>query len=130
MQQLTAMCDAYHVAGRRIPQRKPRASDPFPFSPCLHRDVPSTSGGFRALMRLQYLPLIINRASYDDWKHGGVVQATEPSLLTPLEDANATAVSEKHGTRYDQRDMDRMGKLQQLRVGTIKPVSGENYETD
>lgn len=30
--------------------------------------------------------------------------------------ANATAVYEKHGTQYDEKDMDRMGKLQQLSV--------------
>ena len=30
--------------------------------------------------------------------------------------ANATAVYEKHGTQHDQKDMDRMGKVQQLSV--------------
>ena len=30
--------------------------------------------------------------------------------------ANATAVYEKHGTQYDEKDMDRMGKFQQLSV--------------
>jgi hypothetical protein len=38
---------------------------------------------------------------------------------TSIELANAYAVSEKHGTREDERDMDRMGKLQVLRVRSI-----------
>lgn len=33
-----------------------------------------------------------------------------------IELANTVAVSEKHGTQSDERDMDRMGKLQELRV--------------
>jgi hypothetical protein len=33
-----------------------------------------------------------------------------------IELANTIAVSEKHGTQSDERDMDRMGKLQELRV--------------
>ena len=36
--------------------------------------------------------------------------------VVEVEMANATAVYEKHGTQYDQSDMDRMGKLQQLSV--------------
>jgi choline transport protein len=35
---------------------------------------------------------------------------------TSIELANAYAVSEKHGTHGDEMDMDRMGKLQVLRV--------------
>jgi hypothetical protein len=33
-----------------------------------------------------------------------------------IELADTVAVSEKHGTQSDGRDMDRMGKLQELRV--------------
>ena len=40
---------------------------------------------------------------------------------TALDDANAAAVAEKHGTEYDERDMDRMGKLQQLRASLPGP---------
>jgi hypothetical protein len=32
---------------------------------------------------------------------------------------DAGLVDEKHGTRYDEQDMDRMGKLQQLRVSLL-----------
>ena len=35
---------------------------------------------------------------------------------TSIELANQTAVGEKYGTRSDESDMDRMGKLQELRV--------------
>jgi hypothetical protein len=35
-----------------------------------------------------------------------------------IELANATAVNEKHGTQRDELDMDRMGKLQQLKVSS------------
>ncbi|KAH7125533.1 amino acid/polyamine transporter I [Dendryphion nanum] len=41
---------------------------------------------------------------------------TESSNIdTTIEAANAIAVNEKHGTKNDELDMDRMGKLQQLR---------------
>lgn len=33
-----------------------------------------------------------------------------------IEVANTTAVYDKHGNKYDEMDMDRMGKLQELRV--------------
>lgn len=33
-----------------------------------------------------------------------------------VEVANTTAVYEKYGNQYDEMDMDRMGKLQELRV--------------
>lgn len=33
-----------------------------------------------------------------------------------VEVANTTAVYEKYGNEYDEMDMDRMGKLQELRV--------------
>lgn len=33
-----------------------------------------------------------------------------------VEIANTTAVYEKYGNQYDEMDMDRMGKLQELRV--------------
>lgn len=33
-----------------------------------------------------------------------------------IELANPVVVSDKHGTQHDKMDMDRMGKLQQLRV--------------
>lgn len=36
-----------------------------------------------------------------------------------VEDANAAAVYEKYGNQYDEMDMDRMGKLQELRVSVI-----------
>jgi choline transport protein len=39
---------------------------------------------------------------------------------TSIELANAYAVSEKHGTYGDEKDMDRMGKLQVLKVSPIK----------
>lgn len=35
---------------------------------------------------------------------------------TQVEAANTTAVYDKHGNKYDEMDMDRMGKLQELRV--------------
>ena len=36
--------------------------------------------------------------------------------VVEVEMANATAVYVMHGTHYDQNDMDRMGKVQQLSV--------------
>jgi hypothetical protein len=46
----------------------------------------------------------------------GPLQTTEPR--TSIELANAVVVGEKHGTHGDQTDMDRMGKLQVLRVSS------------
>lgn len=49
-----------------------------------------------------------------------------------IELANAVAVSEKHGTQSDEKDMDRMGKLQELRVCStdcIEDVSTYLHET-
>jgi choline transport protein len=40
-----------------------------------------------------------------------------------LELANAVAVSEKQGTQNDETDMDRMGKLQVLRVRLNKSLN-------
>lgn len=36
----------------------------------------------------------------------------------PVKVANTTTVYEKYGNQYDELDMDRMGKLQELRVST------------
>jgi hypothetical protein len=41
---------------------------------------------------------------------------------TSIELANAAVVSEKHGTAEDANDMDRMGKLQVLRVSSGRNV--------
>lgn len=40
-----------------------------------------------------------------------------------VEVANTTAVYEKYGNQYDEMDMDRMGKLQELRVSKNGPRS-------
>lgn len=40
-----------------------------------------------------------------------------------VEVANITAVYEKYGNQYDEMDMDRMGKLQELRVSKNGPRS-------
>lgn len=41
----------------------------------------------------------------------------EPRKQTSqIEIANTTAVYDKYGNKYDEMDMDRMGKLQELRV--------------
>lgn len=53
---------------------------------------------------------------------GSVVKQT-----APVEVANTTAVYEKYGNQYDELDMDRMGKLQELRV-SIRTHS-EGYAT-
>jgi hypothetical protein len=45
---------------------------------------------------------------------GGNVQPSEQTAHVDV--ANATAVYEKYGNQYDEMDMDRMGKLQELRV--------------
>lgn len=45
-------------------------------------------------------------------KSGGAVRHD----LRNVEDDNTTAVYEKHGNQNDEQDMDRMGKLQELRV--------------
>jgi choline transport protein len=42
-----------------------------------------------------------------------------------IELANTVAVSEKHGTQSDERDMDRMGKLQELRVRLTQGIAEE-----
>jgi len=44
-----------------------------------------------------------------------------------LELANATAVAEKQGTYGDENDMDRMGKLQVLRVSPNKLSDASKY---
>jgi choline transport protein len=43
-----------------------------------------------------------------------------PDSRNSIELANAVAVGEKHGTHNDETDMDRMGKLQVLRVSSNK----------
>lgn len=42
---------------------------------------------------------------------------------TQVEVANTTAVYEKYGNQYDEMDMDRMGKLQELRVSKTGSMS-------
>jgi hypothetical protein len=44
----------------------------------------------------------------------GRSQAT--NFRDSIESTNRIAVNDKHGTQSDGRDMDRMGKLQELRV--------------
>lgn len=46
---------------------------------------------------------------------------------TSIELANQTAVGEKYGTRSDESDMDRMGKLQELRVCCKRPPERFRY---
>lgn len=46
---------------------------------------------------------------------GGDVKPSEHTAQ--VEVANTAAVYEKYGNQYDEMDMDRMGKLQELRVG-------------
>lgn len=50
----------------------------------------------------------------DETSKGGVVEHHHAS--TGVDAANAAAVYEKDGNQYDEMDMDRMGKLQELRV--------------
>lgn len=45
---------------------------------------------------------------------GGNVKPSQQTAQ--IEVANTTAVYEKYGNQYDEMDMDRMGKLQELRV--------------
>lgn len=47
---------------------------------------------------------------------GGHVKPCEQPVQ--VEVANTTAVYEKYGNQYDEMDMDRMGKLQELRVSS------------
>ena len=54
----------------------------------------------------------------DDKTMKGPLQTTESR--NSLELANAVAVGEKLGTHADEYDMDRMGKLQVLRVRSNK----------
>lgn len=56
----------------------------------------------------------------DDVKHGGVTQVNADDADYR---ANVTegAIEEKLGTKYDQRDMVRMGKTQELRVRSRQP---------
>lgn len=42
-----------------------------------------------------------------------------------VEIANTTAVYEKYGNEYDEMDMDRMGKLQELRVSKSRSRSAQ-----
>lgn len=50
-------------------------------------------------------------------KTGGDAQLR--TLAANVEEANTVAVYEKFGTQHDELDMDRMGKLQQLRVSNF-----------
>jgi hypothetical protein len=54
----------------------------------------------------------------DDNNDKGPSQTTD--FRTSIELANAYAVREKHGTQGDEKDMDRMGKLQVLKVNQSK----------
>lgn len=48
----------------------------------------------------------------------------KPSQQTlQVEVANTTAVYEKYGNQYDELDMDRMGKLQELRASNTNSRS-------
>lgn len=50
-------------------------------------------------------------------EEGGDVEPRKQTAQ--IEIANTTAVYDKHGNKYDEMDMDRMGKLQELRVSNI-----------
>jgi hypothetical protein len=54
----------------------------------------------------------------DDRREKGPFQTTDAHDSIELE--NATAVGEKDGTRNDENDMDRMGRIQVLRVSVTK----------
>lgn len=55
----------------------------------------------------------------------------KPSEQTAqVEVANTTAVYEKYGNQYDEMDMDRMGKLQELRVGNTGSQGTQTWNTD
>jgi choline transport protein len=57
----------------------------------------------------------------DDKAMKGPLQTTHtPDSPNSIELANTVAVGEKHGTYNDETDMDRMGKLQVLRVSSNK----------
>ena len=47
----------------------------------------------------------------------------ETRTTSTIEAANAVAVNEKNGTRRDELDMDRMGKVQELRVRLCKQTA-------
>lgn len=51
---------------------------------------------------------------------GGDVKPYEQPAQIEL--ANTTAVYEKYGNQYDEMDMDRMGKLQELRVSSTGSI--------
>jgi len=55
----------------------------------------------------------------------GPLEATESR--NSIELANAVAVGEKQGTHRDENDMDRMGKLQVLRVSPNELSNGLMY---
>jgi hypothetical protein len=44
-----------------------------------------------------------------------------------IELANTVAVSEKHGTHGDERDMERMGKIPELRVWSMNSPTSFRY---
>jgi len=50
---------------------------------------------------------------------GAAVEVVRNEGRTSIEDANAALVYEKYGTQHDKVDMDRMGKLQVLRVSVV-----------
>lgn len=52
---------------------------------------------------------------------GGNVKPSQQTVQ--VEVANTTAVYEKYGNQYDEMDMDRMGKLQELRVSSTNSRS-------
>ena len=49
-------------------------------------------------------------------KHETTYATTTTTSNTAVEIVNASAVRQKNGTRSDERDMERMGKVQELRV--------------
>jgi hypothetical protein len=55
-----------------------------------------------------------------DHQHKSGAAVGSPHAGTSVDDANAAAVKEKCGNQYDEMDMDRMGKLQELRVSAME----------
>lgn len=67
---------------------------------------------------------IMYNTSYEESKNGGIVDDNVKETSSPIDGVsgeNATAVAQKDGNQHDEKDMDRMGKLQQLRV-RLPPV--------
>ncbi|KAJ4354472.1 uncharacterized protein N0V89_006209 [Didymosphaeria variabile] len=70
-----------------------------------------------------------------DMKENSSSGVLELQTYENVEAANDTAVCEKHGTQYDKKDMNRMGKLQQLsrnfqffQIFSIAAILGSTWE--